>query len=399
MDCGPDSGKKSSGLNLLHQQIDAYAFNAEWGPEMVGGTIILSATELRFDYSDGHLVIPIGRLRAEVRPGDEERIAFTDLEKPGLEIFSSEMELLDCQALPPLAQAREEYVQRLSGRELKRRVRILAYCVGVCIVLTILGSIILGAMVRSIAGRVPPEWDANFGTLMIEELGSETNSLSESNILAQVEALAAPLLEVVPRTTNGYTFHLVVDDEPNAAALPGGHIIIHTGLLDLADQPEEIVGVLAHEVAHVTERHLYRKVISSAGPMVICQAFLGGRSGGFGTLMGASAALMIGAGFSQEYETEADNVGWEYLVKANIDPRGMIRMFEKFKAYDGGDGWDGTQAFSSHPALAKRIKRLEARWAKLRQKSDFIQLPAIPKPPPTAKPSVKRLLPPEEEGE
>jgi predicted Zn-dependent protease len=83
-------------------------------------------------------------------------------------------------------------------------------------------------------------------------------------------------------------------------------------------QPEELLGVLAHEIAHVTERHNYREMISAAGPMIICQAFFG-RSSGMGRVVGGGAALMIGAGFSQEYETEADDVGWDYLVKANID--------------------------------------------------------------------------------
>src|SRR6185503_10958932 len=104
-----------------------------------------------------------------------------------------------------------------------------------------------------------------------------------------------------------------------------------------------------------TERHVYREMISSAGPMMISQVFFG-RSRGLGQLLGGGAALMIGAGFSQEYETEADDIGWSYLVKANIDPRGMIQTFEKFQKLEGKDVPHTLQAFNSHPALAKRIK-------------------------------------------
>jgi predicted Zn-dependent protease len=86
-------------------------------------------------------------------------------------------------------------------------------------------------------------------------------------------------------------------------------------------------------------------------------------------------ALMIGQGFSQEYETEADNVGWDYLVKANIDPRGMIEMFRKLNAYETHrKALKLPQAFRSHPALEKRIRRLEAKWRKLPRKSGFLEL-------------------------
>jgi Zn-dependent protease with chaperone function len=367
-------------LNLLHQPFDAYAFNPEWGPEMVGGSIILSVSELRFEFPDRHVVSPMGRLKAEVRPGDEERIAFTDFERPGLEIFTSEMELLECQ-VPPLTQAREELANRLSGRELKRRLRILAYCVGACVILTVLGSMVLGFMVRAIAKQVPEEWAQEFKTEVLNEHGINENSTSDSNLVAQIEALAAPLLAVVPQPPNGYKFYIAPDaEEVNAFALPGGHIVIFPGLLALAEKPEELLGVLAHEVAHVTERHQYREIISSAGPILICETFFA-RSRGLGRLVGDGAALMIGAGFSQEYETEADDVGWDYLIKANIDPQGMIRMFEKFKALEDKSVWMGPQAFSTHPAVSKRIARLKSKLAKLRHDAEFIQLPPVPKPP------------------
>ena len=75
--------------------------------------------------------------------------------------------------------------------------------------------------------------------------------------VARIRTLAAPLLRVLPANTNGYQFHVLKDDEPNAFALPGGHIVIHTGLLKLMDRPEELLGVIAHEAVlpfHVTAR-------------------------------------------------------------------------------------------------------------------------------------------------
>ena len=133
--------------------------------------------------------------------------------------------------------------------------------------------------------------------------------------------------------------------------------------------------MLAHELAHVTQKHYARKIISTSGPLVIFGVFLHSRSG-LMNLLSEGSGLMIAQGFSQEYETEADDVGWKYLVAANIDPRGMISMFHKFKQF-AGDEKQLTHAFDSHPALDKRLARLETRWMKLRTQNGFLELPPI----------------------
>jgi hypothetical protein len=207
-------------LNFLNQAIDAYAFGPDWGSEMVGGTMTLSMTDLRFDFPGGSIVIPVGRLKAEVRPamrnaspsptgngrawkssrrkwncsiarpapagpgaGDVGVPAF----EPGIEATSPNPGLL-CPGL------RHPHVSR----------KCCAW---------IHGSI--HCPERS------PEWDDKFLAMGMEELGVAKDAPSDSNLVAQIETLAAPLLAVVPRPVKGYTFHIVPDPEPNAAALPG----------------------------------------------------------------------------------------------------------------------------------------------------------------------------------
>jgi predicted Zn-dependent protease len=164
---------------------------------------------------------------------------------------------------------------------------------------------------------------------------------------------------------------------PNAFALPGGHIVVTTGLLKLADNTE-LAGVIAHESAHLALRHHARKIISSAGPVLICGIFLHSQDRLFNVLSEGSG-LMMEQGFSQEYEFEADAAGWKYLAAANIDPRGMISLFRKFKAQEDREKAAAAmpQAFQSHPALDQRIVRLEAAWKKLPRKSDFVELEAV----------------------
>ena len=125
----------------------------------------------------------------------------------------------------------------------------------------------------------------------------------------------------MPAGETQFTFHVVESEYPNAFALPGGHIVITTALLRLADRPEELLGVIAHEMAHITQHHHARKIISAAGPLVIFGIFFHSRDQTLDVLSSGSG-LLVTQGFSQEYELEADDFGWKYLVTANIDPAG-----------------------------------------------------------------------------
>jgi predicted Zn-dependent protease len=195
--------------------------------------------------------------------------------------------------------------------------------------------------------------------------------------------LAQPLIKVLPENRRNLKFFILDNPYPNAFALPGGYVVVHSGLLQMTDTPEELLGVLAHEIAHETQRHVIRHRIAAAGPLVIFGVFMHSHSGA-GNLLALGSGLMIYQGFSQEYETEADDVGWKYLVAANIDPRGMIDTFKKLKAAEDSTGFTHMmpQAFASHPALAKRIARLEGRWKKLDRKIGFLQIDPVSWPKP-----------------
>lgn len=371
-------------MNLLHQRLEAHAVHPDNGNELVEGVAILSTHSLRFEFDSGVWEIPIERLRAEVRVGDEERIALTDEGQPGLVIFTADLTLLDCGTSHALVSARQQLTARLTRREMNRRMKMLAYTLVTLVILTWLGSVFVGAMVQSIAARIPAEWDAEYGAEALKELRSEETFLEDSNAVARLAGMAAPLLRTLPPPPNGHQFYIVEQEDPNAFALPGGHIVVTTGLLQIVDRPEQLMGVIAHEVAHVTQRHTYRKQISMAGPVMICEIFFSGRHGTMGVL-GVGTAMVLGADFSQEFETEADNIGWDYLVKANIDPHGMIETFQKFKQLDDGEEGFLPQSLSSHPTLDKRIRHLEGKWVKLPQKTGFVQLDREPVLKPNSK--------------
>ena len=131
-----------------------------------------------------------------------------------------------------------------------------------------------------------------FGEDQMKKVRKELRFVDDTNLVADLTALAAPLLKTIPVVKSGYQFDVVEWREPNAFALPGGHILVTTGLLDMADRPEQLLGVIAHEVAHVTRKHHIQQMISSGGPMLILKIFLSDRNNNLDLLTKRSGLLI-----------------------------------------------------------------------------------------------------------
>ena len=341
---------------------------------MVKGRVFIETLGLRFDSDTAKVEIPVKQLEVEL--GDEDgRIYFRDQQSPGLRIFTTDESILNAQ-IGTSGTIRTHLERVATRREIGRRLSIMGYVLAACICLGLLGVFVTHLMVLSLVNWVPPDWEKKIGDEQITELKSGGLLLDDSNRVAKLTGLVAPLLRVVPGGTN-FIFHIADASDPNAFALPGGHIVVNSGLLEIADN-DELVCVIAHESAHITQKHHTRKIISSAGPLLICRFFLHSRNGLL-NLLGEGSGMMLTQGFSQEYESEADDVGWNYLTSANIDPRGMIGIFQKFKATEEKENHAVAlpQAFQSHPALDKRITRLESRWEKLPHKFSFEDLESV----------------------
>lgn len=354
---------------------EGFAFHPDFGTEAVAGTIYFSMLSLTFRSGEMVLEIPLRQLSVRVEESAE-RVIFHDSNQPELVITTCDLSVLELTSIPQLAQLSEQVTGKLVRRELGRRIKIaVGFCAG-CALVFWLGMLAIGVMVRSIVARVPAEVERQHGEAVIKELGLDF--ATHTNEALQLTAIAEPLLKAVPGGQK-WEFHVAEIDMPNAFALPGGHIVVTTGMLAFVEKPEELLGVVAHEMAHVIRKHNLRMQIAAAGPLLVLDVFLRGRSGTMGVMAGGSA-LLVAQSFSQEYEKEADEVGWDYLVAANIDPRGMIESFRKLKEWEAKSNERDVlpKAFRSHPDLDKRIARLESKWRRLRTKSGFRELDPLP---------------------
>jgi predicted Zn-dependent protease len=138
-------------------------------------------------------------------------------------------------------------------------------------------------------------------------------------------------------------------------------------LILAADHPEEIAGVLGHEIAHITEQHSVEQIISSLGVFAIVQAFFGDISGLAAVIIDGGARLLT-MSFSREAESEADDIGLRYLQAAGIDPSGLLSFFEKLRKTEGISGGPALALLSTHPATEERIRDLHRKIKSLERR-------------------------------
>ncbi|MCC6479455.1 M48 family metallopeptidase [Sphingorhabdus sp.] len=146
-------------------------------------------------------------------------------------------------------------------------------------------------------------------------------------------------------------------DMLNAVALPGGKVLIFQGLLDQARSPDEVAGVLAHEIGHVRERHVMQGLLRQMGLAVVL--------GGFDGSGGSSLNSLLSTTYTRDSEREADDHSLKALKQANVSPVGTADFFNRLAAMDGSRDLKDQQArtmasyTSSHPLSDERRKLFE----------------------------------------
>lgn len=226
---------------------------------------------------------------------------------------------------------------------------------------------------------VPAE--RRLGEQIMRELRRDPAFLDDPVLREYLEGLWRPLVEAAKRrgdigadiqTQFAWELFLVADRSVNAFALPGGHVGVHLGLVALTGAPEELASVLAHELSHVSQRHIARSIGQQGR-----QAALGVVGMILGLLVASrannpdaaqaaiatsQAAMIQGQlNFSRDMEREADRVGFALLAEAGFAPSGMAAMFEKL---DQGARLNDSGAFAylrTHPLTVERLSEARLR--------------------------------------
>ncbi|RXK83918.1 M48 family metallopeptidase [Filimonas effusa] len=150
--------------------------------------------------------------------------------------------------------------------------------------------------------------------------------------------------------------YVVEDKTVNAFALPGGIIVIHSGIIHSMGSYEELAALLGHEVTHINDRHSLRSMLQSFSFSALLSVITGDASGLTGVLA-SNAAQLESLSYSRKLETDADEKSMELLQASGINPEGMIRLMKRLQAEEHG----GAIAFlSSHPLTSARIEHAAA---------------------------------------
>jgi predicted Zn-dependent protease len=232
--------------------------------------------------------------------------------------------------------------------------------------LTVAGVLLFRSL-DALVGFVPMEVDAKIGAFAKPQLLAQAGGPTFTDPATRKALRAITDRLVAASTEPALEVDLTIVDAPavNAFALPGGYVVVYTGLLRDAAGPEEVAGVLAHELGHVTRRHGLRRLGRSAGTVLVIDTLLGDVAG----LLGAAKEFFTLAAvndYSREQEEDADLVGVRTLHAAGIDPVACRTFFERMQAEAGVlEKSEALAWISTHPSHAERIARIDAEVAAL----------------------------------
>ena len=206
------------------------------------------------------------------------------------------------------------------------------------------------------------------GSRQFRELRERLPLVQDPRKIDYVACVTNAIVDVVEGKYSELYWELAVVDQPdvNAYVLPGGKIVVNSGILTMALNQHQLAAVIGHEVAHVTARHANERASRAAVTNVgvdIAAIILGG--GYRNQTQGARDALSTGAllgllnPFSRLQETEADIIGIQYMAKAGFDPRESVELWKRMNAKNATKV---PEYLSTHPSGETRIDDLIAQY-------------------------------------
>ena len=221
--------------------------------------------------------------------------------------------------------------------------------------------------------------ERQLGDRIVRELYRDPDHIEDALLDDYVQSLWAPLVQAAAargelsdelRERFAWRILLSRDRSVNAFALPGGYLGVHLGLIAVVGSRDELASVLAHELSHVTQRHIARSIEAQGRmtPVLIGSLILGALAASKSPqatqaliVGGQAASLQSQLSYSRDMEREADRVGFGVLSQAGYDPQGFVGMFNKLQQAAGLNDSGAYPYLRSHPLTTERIADMQSR--------------------------------------
>src|SRR5438045_7290258 len=209
---------------------------------------------------------------------------------------------------------------------------------------------------------VSTQQEVQMGQQEAQQVNAQLPIVQDAIIQNYVNALGQRIARTTSRSDLDWQFQVVNSSVVNAFALPGGFVYVNRGVLERASNMSEVAGVLGHEIEHVVRRHSVKQMEQAQGANVgvgILCALTGVCQSGV-----AQAAINVGgtavfAKFSSTDEVQADEGGFRNVIRAGINPRGMLTFFQKLLDQEQAGGGNASAWFSDHPGTQDRIADIQ----------------------------------------
>lgn len=218
------------------------------------------------------------------------------------------------------------------------------------------------AMGKNYADQVLKEEKLSKNKEYIERVNRVGNDLAAIARVHQVEATwGDKRLNPFP-----YVFHVIEGDDVNAFSLPGGYIFVYEGFMKYIESDDELAGVMAHEIAHASFRHVAtlqkesQKLQTVSLPLLLVALLSGGQAGGDALILNQLVGAAIGSGWSLNAEQSADYGGFQYLLQSKYNPVGLLTFMERLARDERSNparlvDWG---IFRTHPPSRERAESL-----------------------------------------
>ncbi|MFL6646777.1 MAG: M48 family metallopeptidase, partial [Sulfurifustaceae bacterium] len=213
---------------------------------------------------------------------------------------------------------------------------------------------------------ISPSQERKLGEDLMRRARRSLAVLDDPEGTTYVQSLGQRLVSHSDNPGTNFRFFLVSDPTINAFAIPGGFIGVHTGLLLAAENEAELASVLAHEIAHITQRHIPRMLAEEQRTMpamaaLLAAALLAGRGGEAALALTSATMAQKGLNFTRSSEEEADRIGIRLLSESGFDPRAMPAFFERMQRINRLNESNLPEFLATHPVTTARIADSRAR--------------------------------------